>query len=246
MPTKQRGMFAPMVVLFAAMLAMLALPHQDASIGQLQRLRYQHETWWFWQQAVATLHRDTGTWPASLTEVAQHFQLGEVPQFIVGVLHDDRFDLEWIGLSASDLELLQELDTTAVVSIDGHIVRNKPGESGVEVTMSYLPRSGEATMLTALSLAGHRLRVNHLDAELVNVADTAKMAQVTVDEAQIQRVQYHREVTVVNFYLGPMLMDELLSLKGGLDALREKLLAHMKPEPGQPSPYRHSSCDSCT
>ncbi|SDB50987.1 hypothetical protein SAMN02927930_01998 [Pseudidiomarina indica] len=246
MPTKQRGMFAPMVVLFAAMLAMLALPHQDASIGQLQRLRYQHETWWFWQQAVATLHRDTGTWPASLTEVAQHFQLGEVPQFIVGILHDDRFDLEWIGLSASDLELLQELDTTAVVNIDGHIVRNKPGESGAEVTMSYLPRSGEATMLTALSLAGHQLRVNHLNAELVNVTDSAKMAQVTVDEAQIQRVQYHRVLTVTSFHSAPMLLDELLSLKSQIDALREKLLEHMKPEPGQPSPYRHSSCDSCT
>lgn len=234
MRTKQRGMFAPLVVMIGTVLMLLWLPSIVPLSSQMQKLRYQHATWWFWQQAVIRLQRETGIWPANLHAVAQHFALGDVPQFLQGEGWEEQFELRWIGLSASDTALLQELDTAATMTIVEHtVVATLTDAPTKSLSTRYLPRKDTATMDTSLSLGGHQLTARHVNAEQVQVVGDTYLRSIKVAETETDELHVDGAFKVYNFSRHPLLLDEIVSLKDQIDSLLALLRQHLNLPEGE-------------
>ena len=238
MRTKQRGMFAPLVVMIGTVLMLLWLPSIVPLSSQMQKLRYQHATWWFWQRAVVHYQRKFDIWPSSLEELATTFTLPPAPEFLIGTAEGNRFKLSWLNLTAADIQILSSGLQHPHVNIHDDRIEAVMGNGSASHEIEGVHRYESSPLAANLSLGNHHL----LSTRDIYVNEASVALPSTVD--RIRSITANMTTLVMN---GPVVadkiapdrlrVDQLSNLLTDINRQYNKLLAHMQSAPDEPSPY---------
>lgn len=241
--TSQVGMFTPLLVgiVLIVAAAMMPLP-PDVKTTELERLRFQHATWWFWQRAVVHYQRKFDIWPSSLEELTTTFALPPAPSFLLGTAEVDRFKLSWLNLTAVDLEILSGGLQHPHVEIHDDRIEAVMGNGATLNQIDGVHRYESSPLASNLSLGNHNVvstrdtYVNEASVALPITAD--RIRSIT---ARMTTLIVNSQVVVEKIAPSPLQVDELNKLLTDINRQYNKLLAHMQSAPDGPSPYQSSS-----
>ncbi|WP_404409919.1 hypothetical protein LG272_05265 [Pseudidiomarina marina] len=243
MSVRQAGLFTPLFVAIVLIVAAAMMPLPPSKqVVELEKLRYEHSVWWFWQQAAAHYYRKFDVWPQSLTELALTFDLTPAPDFLSGFAEQNGFRLSWTQLSATQIELLKNGLSHPHVELSEDQIDAVMGMSTPLNEVEGIYRSESSTMASNLSLDSHNIvRARDVYVREAEVKTPSEPDRLRTTTATMAWLAIDSHVTVDKIAPNPLRVDELTKLLNEINQQYSKLAAHMESEPEGPTPYQSSS-----
>lgn len=239
MRIKQTGFFAPLFVAIVLIIAAALMPHPPSTqVVELNKLRYQHSMWWFWQQAVADYYRKFDVWPASIEDLVSTYAIDSAPSYISGFEDLDGFRVRWLNLTSGEKALLLKGLTHSKIEFheDGidAILRAETLSSDVDGVY----RNQDVVMASDVTMANYDInQVRDTYLKQVSITQPSEVSHLRAAQSLMQWLTIDAVVSVDKIAPARWQIDELDKLMANINSLYSKLEAHMQSPPDGPSPF---------
>jgi len=237
--TKQTGFFAPLFVAIVLIVAAALMPHPPSvQVAELQKLRYQHSMWWFWQQAVADYYRKFDEWPASIDDLVSTYAMDSSPSYISGFTDSEGFRVRWLNLTSDEKALLLKGLTHSKIEFheDGidAILRAETLSSAVD----GVNRNQQVVMESNISMSNYDInQVRDIYLIQASVTQPSEITRIRAAQSLMQWLTIDAVVSVDKIARARWQIDELDKLMAHINSLYSKLESHMQSPPDGPSPF---------
>ncbi|GAB3298759.1 hypothetical protein [Pseudidiomarina andamanensis] len=239
MRIKQTGFFVPLFVAIVLIIAAALMPHSPSvQVTDLQKLRFQHSMWWFWQQAVADYYRKFDVWPDSIEDLVSTYAIDSAPSYISGFADAEGFRVRWSNLTADEKALLANGLTHSKVEFHEDGIDAILRAETLSAVVDGIYRNQEVVMESDISMSSYDInQVRDIYLTQVSVTQPSEVDHLRATQSLMQWLSIDAVVGVDKIAPMRWQIDELDKLMAEINSLFTKLEAHMQQPPDGPSPY---------